>query len=145
MESQCRREVIGLHRFFQVWFNGEIERSASTFERFSGVLAPGFSIISPAGKMISRKELLDRLQPAYGIHREKGTPIRIWIEEHSGRKLSDALHLATYQEWQEIGGRRQGRLSTALFRKLEGAPNGVSWLHVHETWLPGDEGDSGEG
>ncbi|MFX0092506.1 MAG: hypothetical protein ACFFBD_12150 [Candidatus Hodarchaeota archaeon] len=43
--------------------------------------------------------------------------------------------MTTYEEWQEIDGQTIARLSTALFRKCFDAPNGVEWLHAHETWL----------
>ena len=29
-----------------------------------------------------------------------------------------------------------GRVSTAVFRERADTPNGLAWLHVHETWLP---------
>jgi hypothetical protein len=43
--------------------------------------------------------------------------------------------LATYEEWQVIEGETRGRLSTALFRNREGTPNGIEWVHLHETWM----------
>jgi hypothetical protein len=44
--------------------------------------------------------------------------------------------LVTYEEWQQSGDQTTARLSTALFRDKPDAPNGLEWLHVHETWLP---------
>ena len=48
--------------------------------------------------------------------------------------IIDELALATYEEWQEIDGKINARLSTVLLRAKADAPNGVEWLHVHETW-----------
>lgn len=41
----------------------------------------------------------------------------------------------TYEEWQDTGQGERGRISSVLFRRRERAPNGVEWLHVHETWI----------
>jgi hypothetical protein len=46
--------------------------------------------------------------------------------------------LVADEEWQSDGtGEGTGRLSTALFAPAPAAPDGVAWLHVHGTWLPG--------
>lgn len=136
MDQNCRREVIGLHQFFQHWFNGELQNSDSVLERLRGSLAVGFTIVSPDGREIDRASLLETVGAAHGGHSRRGAPIRIWIERYEGRSLDASTHLATYQEWQSSGGRMRGRLSTAVFRKRSSAPNGVEWVHVHETWLP---------
>jgi hypothetical protein len=72
---------------------------------------------------------------AYGG--QANTEFRIWIEQPAARRLSGDLWLVTYEEWQNDGvGQINGRLSSALFTARAGMPNGVAWLHVHETWLP---------
>lgn len=145
MDQRCRREVIGLHQFFQNWFNGEIENSESVFERLRSSLAVQFRLVSPEGRETDRARLLEAVGAAHGGRRRGGEPIRIWIESYEGRAVSTDVHLATYQEWQAEGGRIRGRLSTALFRRRDGAPNGVEWVHVHETWLPPREGGAKRG
>ena len=52
--------------------------------------------------------------------------------------------LVMYEEWHSLKGEESARLSTVLFEKRAGAPNGVAWLHVHETWLPGHAPAAGE-
>ena len=63
-------------------------------------------------------------------------PFRIWIEGFQLRLVSGNLALATYEEWQEVEGQVTARLSSALFQRKENTPNGLVWLHVHETRLP---------
>ena len=44
--------------------------------------------------------------------------------------------LATYEEWQQEGGRpTSGRVTSVLFRRRLGLPQGLEWHHVHETWI----------
>ncbi len=58
------------------------------------------------------------------------------VSSSSSRAVGDVLVLVTYQEHQTTAGDRLGWQSSALFRAREGRPNGVEWLHVHETYLP---------
>jgi len=136
MEQRCEDEVVQLHRFFQDWFNGTLPSTEDEFRRFDSVMAEGFVIISPSGEMTERAELLERLLAVHGIWREMSRPGRIWIENLQVRHQVGDQVLVLYEEWQEIEGESRGRLSTALFRRREGTPNGVEWMHVHEVWLP---------
>ena len=130
----CRGEVFGLHQFFEDWFTGKISRSDQTFARFLGVLADDFEIVSPEGKKSSREEIAEATIVAHG--RLAGEGYRIWIENFSARPSSENTWVVTYEEWQEQGGTKRGRSSTAVFRRDPSSLNGVRWQHVHETWLP---------
>jgi hypothetical protein len=59
----------------------------------------------------------------------------MWIDQFRFHQQEGKIGLTTYQEWQETAEGRTVRLSTALFREKVGTPNGLEWLHVHETWL----------
>ncbi len=137
MQARCEKEVLELHRFFQDWFNGVLEPTDEDFARFRDVMAEGFVIVTPGGSLREREALVSRLRSAHGSWRRDGQPAgRLWIENVRFHRREGALALVTYEEWQETGDGTRGRLSTALFRPREDAPNGVEWLHVHETWLP---------
>ena len=130
-EERCRLEVVELHRFFQEWFRGLVPNTDESLARFSDVLSEGFEIISPAGVSVGRAPILDAVRDGYG--REPGA--KIWIENHRHRLTIGLLSLVTYEEWQDMGGEKRGRLSSALLQMSDAVPNGVRWLHVHETWL----------
>jgi len=139
MEARCHREVIELHKFFEGWFNGDADTSGD-FDRFEDVMAEGFVIVTPEGRAIERQDLVDGLRRARRSWRQDGAEGgRIWIESLRLHHAEGDLALVTYQEWQEVQGVVKGRLSTALFRTRDDTPNGVEWLHVHETWLAGGE------
>ncbi len=132
MRQRCEREVIELHRFFEDWFCGRTE----DFARAEAVLADSFVVISPRGELRTRQMLLDDLRDARGCRRGDGFEIR--IERCEVRAVEFGLALATYEEWQRLEAREAGRISTALFRVDREAPCGVQWVHLHETWLPGN-------
>ncbi|WP_448721230.1 DUF4440 domain-containing protein [Acanthopleuribacter pedis] len=127
------REVEEFHQFFQDWFTGTLPRTAQAFARFSDNLAPDFELISPRGDLLARSALVNGLEQAHG---KLPKTIKIWVRDVKVRSLGAGLWLATYEEWQDKGDGERGRLSTVVFREHAASPNGMLWLHVHETWLP---------
>ncbi len=136
MKKNIEHEIIDLHQFFQDWFNAEIDNTEKEFARFSEVMADDFEIISPSGIRTVKNELEQKLSQAYGFRVNEASPFRIWIENIEVRQIEKELYISTYEEWQEIDGESKGRLSTALFKTKSDTPNGLLWLHVHETCLP---------
>lgn len=136
MDDRCHEEVVQLHRFFQDWFNGTLDKTDENFRRFGEVVAEEFQIILPNGEMTDREDILVRVRDAHGGNAASGTPIRIWIDAFRSRPIDAGLQLVTYQEWQQTDADPRGRRSTAVMRARPGTPNGVEWLHVHEVWLP---------
>lgn len=131
MELEVSREIIELHDFFEDWFIGESIDQA--FERVEGALGPGFVLVSPSGDRDERQPLLENIRLGHGGRRET---FRIWIEDIQLRHSVNDIHVATYQEiQQERDEHPTVRLSTVVFRESPDAPNGLIWLHVHETWL----------
>jgi hypothetical protein len=132
LRARCEDEVVELHRFFQAWFRGEIDPDGSAFSRLSDVLAEGFHMVSADGEVVGRSEILASLRAAHG---SKSSGLVIRIEDCRFRTGGGRLGVLTYQEWQQEGERSRGRIATAVFQDRGDAPNGVEWVHVHETWL----------
>ena len=128
------REIRQLHDFFQGWLGGELEPEA--FDRLEAALAPDFSMVVPSGRIVERGPLVEGLRGRRGA--EPGLEIR--IEQPVLQDRGDGWILATYQEWQRTPDRRNGRISTVLFREDPAGPHGLRWVHVHETWAEGAGG-----
>ena len=135
MKKNCYNEIVGLHRFFQDWFNGHLVMNENTFERFSNVLEAEFELITPSGQRHTKKEILKLVWDSHSSRSNSDNPMNIWIENFRFRRISDSIFLVTYEEWQKIENNDQGRLSTALFKKSENKFNGIDWIHVHETFV----------
>lgn len=132
LKKRCYSEVVELHRFFQDWFNGKLPVTDENFARCTAVLGPDFALIGPDGASTLRQPLINGLKQAHNSRSD----FRIWIKNFEVRQLLQDVTLATYEEWQQTGdSAATARLSTVLFREKTGTPNGVEWLHVHETWL----------
>jgi hypothetical protein len=132
LRARCEDEVFELHRFFQGWYRGEVDAGGEAFSRVSDVLGEGFHLISPDGTKVGRSDLLASIR---GAHGSKPADFVIRTEDCHFRAGGRGLGVVTYEEWHEEGGTRRGRVSTAVFQDRADAPQGVEWVHVHETWL----------
>ena len=137
MREECQAEVDELHRFFVDWMTGTLPRTQEAYARFTGVMADHMVIISPRGVLTEREPLIEELEAAHGAHAGPTNDFGIRIENYRCHRTEGDLCLVTYEEWQQRSGATTGRLGTALFRRRAGTPNGVEWLHVHETWISG--------
>ena len=130
--DNIQTEIVELHDFFVAWFTGTLPKNVESFARVESALSKAFVIVSPGGTATERKELLEQLHGAYG----RLPDIRIWIENVQLRQQNGPVSIVTYEEWQENAGKRTVRLSTVVFCTKDNGPNGLEWLHVHETWRP---------
>ena len=64
---------------------------------------------------------------------------RIEIRNCQSLQTGESTSLWKYEEWQFTGSSftETARISTVLFRQSKQGYNGVEWVHVHETWMPG--------
>jgi hypothetical protein len=122
-------EIIELHDFFEGWFRGRED----SLERLSSVLAPEFSIVSPAGDVQRRDAFLAVMAAAKG----RRPDLRIQTADHELLHSGDEFAIASYIERQRGPDATNSRLSTVVFLRDPEAVNGVIWLRVHETSLSG--------
>ena len=132
--THCIKEVEELHQFFQDWFSGSLPKTDDAFARFADTLNASFSIVGPDGKITQHADLLKGLHAAHNAG-----AFKIWIENAVARQLNADLWMVLYEEWQVRNEEQTVRQSTVLFGRNPKTPNGVEWLHVHETWLGGKE------
>jgi hypothetical protein len=126
-------EIIELHDFFQGWLDGTLPEADAVYGRLAATMASEFTLITPEGERIGYDQAIVQFRPTYNTR----PGWRMWIERAELRLRQGGLLLTTYEEWHRFAdGRVTGRACTALFREQAGTPNGLAWLHIHETWLP---------
>lgn len=132
MRKRCRNEVEQLHMFFEHWVTGAAKPTEENFARVAAVLADDFALVSPNGAVKDRETILADIRRA---HADRDAASRIWVDEFNARVETPDFLVATYREGQMRDGEETVRLSTVVFRPAAGTPNGVSWHHLHETWI----------
>ena len=136
MQTSYEKEIHEMHAFFQAWFRGELPDTDEGFARFSQVVSESMVHINPGGTVSEHTALVDAIRKGYGGWRGQGESWKIEIRNVQLRQdLGNAL-VVTYEEWQFLGQQTRARLSTVVFGKKEGTPNGLEWLHIHEVWMP---------
>jgi hypothetical protein len=133
LAERCAAEVDDLHAFFELWFRGELPRTRAEVARFEDALAADFEIVQPSGLTRTREGIVREVFDAHATH----DAVTVETSTFEPRYADEEACLGTYEEWQTVGDGRTGRISTALFRRAPAAPNGVEWVHLHETWLDG--------
>jgi hypothetical protein len=129
MHEAIETEIRELHAFFRDWFSGNVEQTEEVFSRVPSVLAEGFELINPLAHRISREGIINWIRGAHGSR----IGFKIGCKNIETRALDEDLFLSVYEEWQILDSGTNGRQSTAIFRRNPDCPNGVEWLHVHET------------
>ncbi|WP_053175232.1 NmrA family NAD(P)-binding protein [Nonomuraea sp. SBT364] len=112
-------EIVRHHRVIEGWLAG-----TGGFEAFEGAHAPGFTMVTPGGEVLSRERMLAEVAAA------RGADPGLRVEIRDARVIAEAgpLVVAAYEEWQ----RGRGRRATAVLRREDGA---LRWTHLHETWI----------
>ena len=125
-------EAEALHVVLEAWLGGA--PAPDVFARIEAALAPTFSLVSPDGLRASRAAVIAALQAERGA---RGPDFRIRVESPEPLAVEPPLIVLAYRERQGRAGAETLRQSMAVFRAEEGAPNGVRWLTLQETWVVG--------
>lgn len=133
IEATVQNEIEALHEFFVRWFSCVAPNSDDYFAaEFSRRFDEAFVLIPPAGTMLDLNALTRSIRGAYASNSD----FRIAIRHVKVLRQWEDHVLATYEEWQRnalaSSPPDNGRVATVLFR----VSKTLTWLHVHETWLP---------
>ncbi len=121
------QEVRELHRFFERWYAGTVDGSA--FSRMD-VLDPSFVMIGPGGHVFPVDRVRGMVEAGYGNR-------TIDIEIRNVRIVPGTC-VGIYEEWHTGSDGVTGRTSTAVMAPDAAMPNGLRWMHLHETWIPAE-------
>lgn len=130
MNKHIENEIIEVHRLFQGWYNGTIEK-AELDTSIGSRLSEQFYIVFPDATKNTKNQLLDMMRNDY----DNDKTYRIEIKDLEIDLLSDALFLASYQEWQYWDDESEPKLklqSTSILRLLG---EKSEWLAIHETQI----------
>src|SRR3954453_18215335 len=129
------RESVELHDFFSRWLRAKDETKLDII-RLESALDPDFRLVAPDGGVRERQAVIDWIPGARG---SRGADFWIDVADFVAVWQSTEAVLLEYVETQYIDGKTTMRLSTALFCRAPGAPCGVVWRHLQETWMqPGE-------
>lgn len=135
--KRVTNEIVDLHDFFTHWFNGTVDRDQLE-PRFLSHLDPNVVFVSPDGHILSRDMMREGFTARYGSNKA----FRIKVRDVAVHREFGDLIMATYTEWQ-VGAVRSSERNARLTSVLLRMSDPVTWLHIHETWLPDTVRDAG--
>lgn len=104
---------------------------------FASTLDAKFLLISPSGAISACQKNLTSIKSADGGCGSASNPSRIWVEQPRVGLAMQANLLATYEEWQEIGGVVTVWVPRIMFRREVALLTGLRLLYPPGTWRPG--------
>lgn len=126
------KEMQATREFLCNWFAGRLEKPESLADFYlSKVLDSNFNIVRTDGTRLDRQQTLSSFFEQLhgfdpGVLRHDNSKIVILLD-------TGTIAVAGYREHHVYAGHETINAVTGVFLKSESAPNGVSWLLVHET------------
>ena len=140
LAERAAAEVVDLHAFFVDWIGTSGRDRGLDPGRMTGVFADDFHIVGPSGGRFDRVAAIEWLMHGRASRGTAAEPFTMWIEDVAAAAVAPGAVLVSYVECQDgdfLDG-NQGpsrRRASAILVDRPGTPNGVAWLHVHETWI----------
>ncbi len=95
------------------------------------MLEPEFTLIGPDGNISDRNQVLAAVETGHG----RSGPLEIVTSDHTVLADRPGVLVARYVETHHLASRTDRRITTVVFTDRMDLPNGVGWLHAHETWI----------
>ena len=152
LTERCTLEVLRLHAFFEDWWNGRVQQTATVFNAsFVAAQHSAFKFISPVGTSLNLSSTIDYIYQAWdskftddwaSASQVHGHPMRFFLSNVVVTWADEVSQTCTvtFQEHQQVGGTHgvvQTKANACVLKHKLGAPHSLGWLLEHETWWPG--------
>lgn len=129
-------EVVKLNLFFERWRRAEVEKFELYLANMKAVCCPSGVLIHPSGTEKLLGDCVNAFRTCYGD--QKGKSYRVWVDQVLPTQVGSNSWLVKYKKWELSGEKQKGCLTTVLLSsKGVSVPEGLTWVHVHQTWLDG--------
>lgn len=134
-------EVVKFYLFYENWRRAELEKSHHFIQDLNSIFYSSGIYVHPSGTEQPLHECVDMMAKLHGDKR--GKDYRIWLDRVSSIQISSSSWLVKFDKWESTGENRQCCITTVLLTTEQVEPsNGFTWLHVHQTWLDGLQGNN---
>ncbi|XP_022898925.1 sucrose-phosphatase 2-like isoform X2 [Olea europaea var. sylvestris] len=127
-------EVVKFYLFYERWRRAEVENSELYFANLKAVCCPSGILVHPSGIEQSLHDCINSLRQCYGD--KQGKQFWVWVDQVLFSQLGSDSWLVNFKKWEQSGEERKGCLTTAVLSSKDvTVAKGLTWLHVHQTWL----------
>ncbi|KZV48989.1 sucrose-phosphatase 1 [Dorcoceras hygrometricum] len=104
-------------------------------------VSPSGIFIHPSGIEQSLIDCVNLLKTCYGD--KQGKKFRVWVDQVLPLQIGSDSWLVKFKKWEQFGEERKCCLTSVwLSSKDMSVAQGLTWMHVHQTWFDG-EGQKG--
>ncbi|CAJ2673527.1 unnamed protein product [Trifolium pratense] len=131
-------EVVMFYLFYERWMRGEIVNSEQYIQNLKSIFNSTGNFVHPSGVDRPMQHIIDTLPNMFG--EKQGLDFRVWIDRVSFAEVSLGSWLVNFDKWELSGNELRCCLTKVLMNSKVDAPNKLTWMHLHQTWLDGSEG-----
>ncbi|KAL2326641.1 hypothetical protein Fmac_025699 [Flemingia macrophylla] len=126
-------EVVMFYIFYERWRRGEVENPEQCIPNLKSIFHSTGNFVHPSGVDQPMHQTIDTLAKVSGD--KKGQDFRVWVDRVSFAEVSLGSWLVKFDKWELSGNELRGCLTKVLMNSKVEAPNHLSWIHLHQTWL----------
>jgi len=120
--------------FYERWRRAEVQKSEQSMQKLRLSFYPLGIIVHPSGFEQPLHQYMDGVERSYGD--KQGTKFRVWLDRVSSAQIGVDIWLVKFDKWELSGEERECCLTTVLLgSKQTEVPDGLIWMHVHQTLL----------
>ncbi|CAH1429510.1 unnamed protein product [Lactuca virosa] len=127
-------EVVKIYLFFERWRRAEVESPDVYLSNLKSVCSASGVFVHPSGIEQSLHDCIDKLKNCCGD--KKGKQYRVWVDQVFPSQIDSDTWLVKFKKWEQTGEQQQGCLTTVVVSSKGVKPaEGLTWIHVHQTWI----------
>ncbi|KAI3443346.1 hypothetical protein Pfo_000011 [Paulownia fortunei] len=129
-------EVVKFYLFYERWRRAEVENSELCLANLKAVCCTSGIFVHPSGIEQQLHDCVSSLRTCYGD--KQGKQFRVWVDQVLPTQVGSDSWLVKFKKWEQSGEERQCCLTTAILSSKDvSVAEGLTWVHVHQTWLYG--------
>nr|GEV61065.1 sucrose-phosphatase 2-like [Tanacetum cinerariifolium] len=129
-------EVVKFYLFLEKWQRAEIEDPERFINNLKSICSPSGAYVSPFGVELPLHDVIGKLKDSYGD--KKGKQYRVWVDQVFSSQIDSDTWLVKFKKFEQTGEEQQGCFTTAILSsKVVKQSQGLTWVHVHQTWIKG--------
>ncbi|KAK3005415.1 hypothetical protein RJ639_016836 [Escallonia herrerae] len=156
-------DVVKFYLFLERWRRGEIENSEHYLANLKAACCSSGVFVHPSGVERSLHDCINALNGCYGD--KQGNQFRIWVDQVLPEQIDSNTWLVKFKKWELSDGsiednyrltllvpevvaqalqseEHHGCMTTVLLSSKDASvAEGLKWVHVHQTWLVGEQSD----
>ncbi|KAL8114794.1 sucrose-phosphatase 1-like isoform X3 [Apium graveolens] len=128
-------EIVMFYLFYEKWRKAEVEKTEQSLHKLKSLCHSMAIFVHPSGVKRPLKHSIDDVVMLHGD--KKGKPFSVWVDQVYSAEIASNTWLVKFYKWELCDEEKYCCLTTVLLSLKTEEPDGLMWLHMHQTWLEG--------